>query len=77
MVIGSNPGDSGAQIDDPSISQRHALLRSLTKVCRLYDLASTNGTRVDDTELDGVVLKNGDVLKFGSVEVQFVHEESS
>ena len=77
MIIGSKPGDSGAQIDDPSISQHHALLRCLTKVCRLYDLASTNGTRVDDREMDGVVLQSGDILRFGEVEVQFVHEESS
>ena len=76
-MIGSNPGDSGAQIDDPAISQRHALLRCLTKVCRLYDLASTNGTKVNGVELDGVALKSGDILRFGNVEVQFVHEESS
>ena len=77
MLIGSRPGDSGAQIDDPSISQHHALLRRLTKVIRLYDLGSTNGTKVDDVELHGVALQNGDILKFGNVEVQFVHEESS
>jgi pSer/pThr/pTyr-binding forkhead associated (FHA) protein len=77
MILCSNPGGSGALIDDPSISQKHALLRRMTNVCRLYDLASTSGTSVDGVELGGVVLKSGDILKFGDVEVQFVHEESS
>jgi len=43
---------------------------------RLYDLGSANGTKVDDEEMIGVTLKNGDILKFGDAEVQFVHEES-
>ena len=45
-------------------------------VCRLYDLGSTNGTKVDGADLSGVVLQNGYLLKFGETELQFVHEES-
>ena len=77
LVIGRQPGEGGAQIEDVAISQRHALLRCLTKVCRLYDLNSTNGTIVDDAEVEGVVLGDGDILKFGDVELQFVHEDQA
>ena len=73
-VIGRQPGDGGARIDDPAVSQRHAVLRQLPRGARLYDLGSANGTSVDGVELKGVMLKNGDILKFGEAEVQFVHE---
>ena len=76
-IIGSSPGNSGAKVEDPAISQQHALLRCLTKVTRLYDLSSTNGTEVDGVGLRGVELKSGDILKFGNVEVNFVHEEAA
>ncbi len=52
------------------------MLRCMSRVCRLYDLGSTNGTKVDGAELNGVLLQNGDLLKFGETELQFVHEES-
>ena len=75
VVIGSEPGESGAQITDPTVSKRHALLRCMTRSCRLYDLGSTNGTKVDGVELQGVPLENGNIVKFGEIEAQFVHEE--
>ncbi|MDP6422353.1 MAG: FHA domain-containing protein [SAR202 cluster bacterium] len=75
-TIGSQVPDEGAQIDDPAVSQQHAMLRCMSRVCRLYDLGSTNGTKVDGADLNGVLLQNGDLLKFGETELQFVHEES-
>lgn len=77
LVIGRQPGERGARLDDSAVSGRHALLRSLPRGCLLFDLGSANGTKVDDVELDGVPLQNGDILKFGDAEVQFVHEESA
>ena len=74
LIIGRQPGEGGAQLDDSSVSGRHALLRSLPRGCLLFDLGSANGTKVDDVELDGVQLQNGDILKFGDAEVQFVRE---
>ena len=76
LIIGRQPGERDAQIDDSAISGRHALLRSLPRGCLLFDLGSANGTKVDDVELDGVLLRDGDILKFGETEVQFVHEQS-
>jgi pSer/pThr/pTyr-binding forkhead associated (FHA) protein len=72
-VIGSEPG-MGVELGDRTVSKRHVLLRVMSRVCRLYDLGSTNGTDVDGTKLDGVTLRDGDVIKFGKVEVRFVRE---
>ena len=77
LVIGRQPGDRGARLDDSAVNGRHALLRSLPRGCLLFDLGSANGTKVDDVELNGVPLQSGDILKFGDAEVQFVHEESA
>ncbi len=77
LVIGRQPEEGGARIDDPFVSRRHALLRQMPREARLHDLGSINGTKIDDKELTGVLLKNGDTLKFGDVEVQFVQEESN
>jgi|TARA_B100000809_G_C14940939_1_gene460428 pSer/pThr/pTyr-binding forkhead associated (FHA) protein len=44
---------------------------------RHYDLGSVNGTSVDDTVIAGVELKDGDVLKFGDAEAQFVKGDSA
>lgn len=73
-VIGNDPTASNIKLDDPAVSKRHAKIRVMSKVCRLYDLGSTNGTDVDGTKLDGVTLRDGDVIKFGKVEVRFVRE---
>ena len=43
----------------------------------VYDLGSDNGTSVDDASLSGVQLSNGDVVKLGEAELQFVLEEKS
>lgn len=75
LVIGRQPGEFGAQIADPAVSQRHALLRPTEQGCLIYDLGSVNGTAVDDVPLRGVLLHNGEVVRFGEAELQFVQEE--
>ena len=77
LVIGRRPGDGGAVIDDTAVSLRHALVRPTPQGCMVYDLGSDNGTSVDDASLSGVQLSNGDVVKLGEAELQFVLEEKS
>ena len=47
--------------------------RPTTGGCLVFDLGSYNGTKLDDVELSGTVLKNSDVIKLGDVELEFVH----
>ena len=74
IVIGRAPGAAGAQISDTAVSQRHALVRSTPHGILIYDLGSANGTTVDDVSLSGTLLNNGDLLKLGDAELQFVQE---
>ena len=76
LVVGRQPGEGGARIDDPSVSQVHALLRPTPFGCQLFDLGSANGTAVDDVPVVGAVLKNGDILRFGESELQFVQQDT-
>ena len=77
LVIGRQPGDGGAKLDEPSVEARHAMVRPTADGCRLFDLGGTAGTKVNDVELAGTVLNNGDVIKFGGAELEFVRELSS
>ena len=69
LVIGRNPGDGGAQLDDSTISGRHAVVRSQPDGLMIYDLGSANGTTVDDVIVAGTLLQNGDVVKVGAAEL--------
>ena len=43
----------------------------------IYDLGSFSGTALNDVPLAGSPLNNGDVIKLGIAELEFVREESS
>ena len=76
MVLGRNPGEGGAQLDDTTVSQRHALVRPTADGCTIYDLGSANGTSLDGVSLTGTLLNNGDIIKLGEAELQFVQQDS-
>ena len=65
-------------LDDHSVSRLHAEVRSnehggLT----LHDLASLNGVFVNDTRIESVPLRDGDVVDIGDVRLHFtLHDES-
>jgi pSer/pThr/pTyr-binding forkhead associated (FHA) protein len=51
---------------DPSVSRRHAVLRrDETGTVVVADLASQNGTYVNDVPTDVTALHDGDLLTFG------------
>lgn len=75
MVVGRADGGGGAdvEIDDASLSRRHAELVATPEGWQLRDLGSTNGTRVGSDALaagEARTIQEGDVLRFGSVEVR-------
>ena len=62
--------DNTFQIADPSVSSHHAeiLLRGSELLVR--DLNSTNGTFINSDKISEAVLKPGQVLRFGQVELR-------
>src|SRR5262245_56240621 len=51
--------------DDPYFSRRHFVLEVNPPRCRLMDLKSRNGTRVNGEEVAVAEIKHGDVIKAG------------
>lgn len=70
ITIGRAP-DNVIQIDDPSVSGRHAQLLLVENRYQLLDLDSTNGTRVNNENVTDVFLRVGDRIRFGKVEARF------
>ena len=67
--------DVGVRVDAPSVSRRHARLTvTRGEPVLVEDLRSKNGTWVGDRRLESepVPLRDGDVLRFGRVELLFL-----
>ena len=77
MIVGREPGDGGVKVDDPQVELHHALLRPTEDGCMIFDLGSPSGTKINDVPLAGSPLHNGDVIKLGLAELEFVQENSS
>ncbi len=75
ITLGRAP-DNLIQIDDPSVSSRHAQLLLVGERYQLVDLNSTNGTRVNGESVTEVFLKVGDRLRFGKVEARYESEKT-
>ncbi len=72
LLVGRSGGEVGAdiEIDEPSLSRRHAELVAIGSTWTLRDLGSTNGTWVGDRRLtagDAVDLVPGSAIRLGSV----------
>ncbi len=68
------------QIDDGSVSSRHAILTLRGTDYVLVDIGSTNGTRVNGQDLapdTEVALSDGDTIRFGHVETVYVSEHAA
>ena len=67
-MIGRSP-ENTMQLEDPSVSGRHAQLEQIGEEYQLTDLDSTNGTRVNGELITTVTLRAGDRIRFGKLEV--------
>jgi pSer/pThr/pTyr-binding forkhead associated (FHA) protein len=74
ITVGRLPENS-IQIDDASVSSRHAQL-TLVEGGNYFlkDLDSTNGTRSNGNAVTEVQLKNGDRVRFGKIEAAYYSE---
>lgn len=62
-------GNNDIVIDDPTISWNHAVILSRDDGLRLQDTASTNGTFVQDREIEKPQpVDHGDTVRFGDCE---------
>ena len=63
--------DNMIVIDDPSVSNRHALLEMSGDTYRLKDLDSTNGTKVNGVPITDTLLRFDDRVRFGAIEARY------
>ena len=69
--------DAAVQLGDPSVSRRHAIIRSQAGGYIVYDLASKTGTHVDGAKLAGARLKPGDRISVGRTELSLMRPHAA
>jgi pSer/pThr/pTyr-binding forkhead associated (FHA) protein len=62
--------DVDLRVDDPSVSRRHAEIRTGTPSV-ISDLGSTNGIVVDDQHVRQAQLRDGSVIHLGNTTIVF------
>jgi pSer/pThr/pTyr-binding forkhead associated (FHA) protein len=67
ITIGRAP-ENTLQLEDPSVSGRHAQLEQIGEDWQLTDLDSTNGTRVNGELIKTATLRRGDRIRLGKLE---------
>jgi pSer/pThr/pTyr-binding forkhead associated (FHA) protein len=62
--------DNAFQIPEPSVSSHHCEVSLLGTVVSVKDLDSTNGTFIDGDPVKETVLKSGQTLRLGQIELR-------
>lgn len=70
-VIGRMPG-CDVQLDDPSVSRRHARISQASNGWLIEDLGSTNGIMVNGASVDREYLSGGEDIELGNVRMRFI-----
>lgn len=65
------------QINDKTISGRHALINTIGGETFAEDLGSTNGTLVDGKQISKILLMHGDIIQTGTHQLTFFSEEKA
>ena len=63
---------SEIQIDDPTLSRRHAILVREESVTTVLDDRSANGTFVNGKQVNRQELKHGDKVAFGRIVMRYI-----
>src|SRR5690242_163099 len=74
MVVGRS-SSCNVRIADAGVSSKHAKIWCEDGRYFLMDLGSTNGTFVNDKDVDREQLKDGDVITFGMTKAEFAGDE--
>lgn len=71
VIVGRLP-ECQVNLSDPNVSRRHAEVRRSGNEFVLFDLGSTNGTRVNGTQISGERrLRDGDEIGVGAIAIRF------
>jgi tetratricopeptide (TPR) repeat protein len=70
--VGVGRGENNLiRFDDPSVSLHHAIIERVDAVHNLRDLGSINGTFVNGRRVSEIVLRDGDLVRFGGVDARY------
>jgi two-component system, cell cycle response regulator len=64
--------DCDIQVDRDSVSRRHAKVYKKGDAWLIQDLGSTNGSYVNDNQIDDAPIRDGDLLKIGAAIFKFL-----
>lgn len=70
-IIGRERTPGGVVLHDPNVSRNHAELSFDGQGWRIRDLNSTNGTLVNDVDIDDCALRDGDLITLGLTNLEF------
>jgi pSer/pThr/pTyr-binding forkhead associated (FHA) protein len=71
-VIGRSEA-ADVQIDDPTISKKHCQIEIHNKdKMTIKDLASSNGTRLNDQYISAVKIRHGDIIRVGDTLIKII-----
>ena len=70
VSVGRGP-DCTIVLGDPNVSRRHAEIRPTPEGFAVFDLASTNGTKVNQVRVPEASLNDGDMVQFGNTIFRF------
>ena len=73
-IIGRERTNGGIILRDPNVSRRHAELSFDGRSWHITDLSSTNGTLVNDVDIDDCILRDGDLITLGLINLEFREE---
>lgn len=63
--------DNDIVLEDGAVSKRHAWILCRGNECRLFDLNSINGTKVNGQYIDKRILRDEDLIEFGNTKFHF------
>ncbi len=70
-IIGRERTVRGIVLHDPNVSRQHAELTYEDNTWHIRDLNSTNGTLINDVDIDECILQDGDLITVGMSNLEF------
>lgn len=71
VIVGRERASANIVLHDPNVSRSHAQISFDGVSWHIRDLNSTNGTQVNDVDIDECILRSGDMVTFGLTTLEF------